>query len=258
MNLIENGIEKVRVFELPGGIGENGEAVAVPRLALVKWRSSLSDKFYQVYVNGKYSGSTLQPSQRQMVVQVPSSLDVPVKIEVFAVEAEDFDTDFSDETEVTPVESGRVKISLLRQQSLPFGSTAEIYFDNGTGEIDYDNPLTGEPIGIWPAWQDKCGFGMSRFGASDFGYDSSAAVGFGKGVFGRGQFGLDADAIEWASPFLQVGVYKFGVKISDAAGNESSASESDEVTVTPAARATENLDILSFDRQTNQLILSVS
>ena len=99
---------------------------------------------------------------------------------------------------------------------------------------------------------------MSRFGASDFGYDSAAAVGSGKGSFGHGQFGLDADTFEWVSPPIQAGVYKFAVKITDEVGNESSGSVTSQVTVTPAAIPAEQVSISSFDKQTNQLVLSVS
>ena len=139
---------------------------------------------------------------------------------------------------------------------MAIGSVAEVYFDNGTGEIDYDNALTDLPIQIWPAWQDKAGFGMSRFGAGDFGYDWAAGVGFGVGGFGREQFGLDADTFEWLSESLPAGVYKFAVKVTNEAGNESS-SESDQVTVTPAARPAEEVTTFSFDKQTNQLVLNI-
>ncbi len=258
MSLINGGIEKLRAFELPFGIWADGVIAAEPRTVLVKWRSSWSDKFYQVYVNGQYAGSTLETGQREMIVQVPTSLEAPVRIEVFAVEAKGIYRDFSEEVEFLPADSGRVKISLLRSQNLPIDSAIQIYFDNGTGEIDYENSLTVLPIRVWPMWQDKAGFGMSRFGVSDFGYDSSAAVGFGKGVFGRGEFGLDADTIEWLSPSLQAGVYKFTVKVTDRAGNQSSGSETGSVTVVPAARPAERVSISSFDKQTNQLVLSVS
>ena len=85
MALISSGIEKVRAFELAGGIWEDGKSVAAPRIALVKWRSSWTDKFYQIYVGGQYAGATLETEQRQMVVQIPTSLETPVRIEVFAV-----------------------------------------------------------------------------------------------------------------------------------------------------------------------------
>ena len=257
MALISSGIDRLRAFELPGGIWADGRSVATPRIALVRWHSSLCDKLYQDYVNSRYAGATIDSQQRQMLVHLPTLLEAPVRIDVFAVEADQANTDFSNEFDLSPHQTGRVRITLLRGQNLPIGSTAQIYFDNGTGEIDYDNPLSDLPIWIWPAWQDKAGFGMSGFGATDFGYDSAAAVGFEKGSFGRGQFGLDADTIEWMSQYLQAGVYKFGVRITDKGGNESS-SETGQVTVTPAARPAEQLNVSSFDKQTNQLVLSMS
>ena len=258
MALISSGIENVRVFELPCGIWADGEYVGGPRTAFVKWRSVWADKFYHIYVNGQYAGATVDSQQRKMIVQIPTSLESPVRIEVFAIEAEQASTDFSGEIASSIGQSGRVKINMLRSQSLPIGATAQIYFDNGTGEIDYDKVLNDSPIRIWPARQDKAGFGMSRFGASDFGYDSAAAVGFGKGDFGRGQFGLDADTFEWISPALRAGIFKFAVKVANEAGNESSSSETGQVTVTPAARPAEQLSISSFDKQANQLVLGIS
>lgn len=258
MELIKSGIEVVRALELPGGIRADGEYVGVPRAALVKWRSCLAGKFYQVYVNGRYAGSTSDDEQRQMIVQVPTSLEGAVRIEVFAVEAEDADTDLGGQIAPLQADNGRVRIVMLRSQNLPIDATAEVYFDRGTGEIDYSEPLSERPIRIWAARQDKAGFGMSRFGRGDFGYDSAAAVGFGKGSFGNGHFGLDADEIEWVSPSLLAGVYKFAVRVCDAAGHESLSSESGEVVVIPGARPGEHVSVCSFDKETNELVLSVS
>ena len=257
MALISSGIDCVRTFELPGGIWAGGEYVETTRAALVKWRSGLNDVFYQVYVNGQYAGVTVDTHQREIVVPLPTSLESPVRVEVFAVKPEDAHIDFSDEIGQAAVDSGRVSISLLRSQNLPPGATAIVYFDGGTGEIDYDVPLSDLPIRVWPGWQDKAGLGMSGFGAGDFGYDSAAAVGFARGSFGNGQFGLDADTIEWTSPVLTAGVYKFAVKVIDGRGNASTGSETGPITVTPAARPAEKVSISSFDKQTNQLILDV-
>ena len=260
MKLISEGIEKVRAFELPAGIWANGECIETPKAALVKWtdKTNQGNMFYQVYVNSQYAGSTIDSRQRQMIVPVPSSFESAVRIEVFAVEADDAHADLSNELDSPIATSERVRISLLRSQNLSIDATAEIYYDNGTGTVDYYQPLSDRSIRIWPAWQDKAGFGMSRFGVGDFGYDSAGAVGFGKGSFGQGQFGLDADTIEWMSPPLAAGVYKFGVKITDGAGNKSSASETEPITVIPAARPAEQVSIYSFDKQTNELVLSVS
>jgi hypothetical protein len=256
MALISSGIDRIRVFELPGGFWKNGKAVAVPRVASVEWRSCWADKFYQVYINGQYAGVTLDTEQRQMVVQIPFC-DTVVQIEIFAVEPAEGHTDFSSEVDEGGGRGGRVEISFLRGQNLPVGSAAQVYFNGGSGEIDYGNPINHSPVRIWPARQDKSGLGMSRFGLGDFGYDSAAAVGFGKGNFGRGQFGLDADTIKWVSRFLEKGVYKFAVKVADEAGNESIGDETGEVMVSPAPRPAVDVDVFSFNKQTNELVLSV-
>jgi hypothetical protein len=257
MSLISDGILSLRAFALPAGIRADGRYAGAPRVSLVQWHSTWTGRLHQVYVNGRYAGTTLDDQQRQMVVPIPTSPDSPVRIEVFAVEPQDADTDFSSELIRPPAGSGRVKLSLLAGQNLPVGATANIYFDNGTGEIDYDHPLTDSPIRIWPAWQDKAGFAMGGFGLGDFGYDSAAAVGFGKGAFGHGQLGLDADTIEWTSPPLPAGAYRFGVKVTHKSGTQTSTSETQPITVTPAAKPAEGLSISSFDEQTNQLILAV-
>lgn len=258
MALISSGVENVRVFELPCGIWSDGGQVVSSHTALVKWRSVWVDKLYQIYVNGQYAGTTVDSQQKEMIVQMPTSLGSPVRIEVFAVDAEQAATDFSSEIEPSFGHSGRVRISMLRGQSLPIGATAQVYFDKGTGEIDYDKVLNYSPIRIWPARQDKAGFGMSKFAVGDFGYDSAAAAGFGKGSFAHDKFGLDADKFEWTSPALCAGVYKFAVNVVDEAGNESSSSETGQVTVTPAARPAEHISISSFDKQENHLVLAIS
>jgi len=257
MALISDGIELVRALELPCGIRADGNYVGTPRAALVRWRSRLDEVLYQVYVNGQYAGATVDKQQREMIVGLPTSPESPVRIEVFAVQPEQAHIDFSSEIRQPPVDNGRVRIRLLRSQSLPVGATAVVYFDGGTGEIDYQTPVSNLPIRIWPGWQDKAGFGMSKFGISDFGYDSAAAAGFGKGSFGNGQFGLDADTIEWVSPVLTAGVYKLAVKVLDDRGNASGGSETEPITVTPAARPAEKVSISSFDKQTNQLALKI-
>ncbi len=258
MALVSSGINKVRAFELPAGIWADGGVVAASRSILVKWQSSWSDKFYQVYVNDQFAGATVDSQQRQMMIQIRSSLQSPVRIEVFAVEADEANIDFSSSLDSSIGDSGRVAISMLRDQDLPAGAMIEVYSNNGSGDVDYNQPITDMPIEVWPCWQDKAGFGMGGFSDSDFGYDSAAAVGFGKGIFGRGWFGSDADAVEWESEQLAAGVYKFGVKVIDEAGNVSSSTETSEITVIPAPSPAADLEVDSFDKQTNELVLSVS
>lgn len=258
MGLVSEGIKLVRACELPGGIREDGGFFGAPRVAIVEWSAdaTVSDKLFQVYVNGHYAGTTVDADQRQMVVSLPASLETAVRIEVFAVEQNEAHRDFSDELD-RRVCNGRVRLSLLRSQELPSSATAQVYFDNGTGTVNYDEPLSDEPIRIWAAWQDKAGFGMSCFGAGDFGFDGAAAVGFGRGSFGIAQFGLDADVIEWVSPPLADGVYKFGVKVTDERGNTSSGVEVGPMTVMRAARPVDGLGISQYDESSGQLVLVI-
>jgi len=257
MGLISSGIEKVRVFEVPAGIWSDGRVLASPRAALVEWSSSLSGKFFQVYANGRYAGTTIDCEQRRMLVQVPSEPGRAVRIEVFAVEPEEAYVDLSDEPGLSQSGSGRVRIVFVRTEDLPVDGTVEVYFDNGSGVIDYGEPLGDSPVRLWRARQEKGGFGLSEFGVSDFGYDCSAGIGFGRGSFGSNWFGIDAEMVEWTSEPLAAGVYRFGVKVFDGKGNESGSVETGEVTVVPWAKPAELLEVFSFDGQRNQLVLSV-
>ena len=136
MGLISEAISCVRAIELACGIWLDGESVASPRTALVRWCSSWTDKLYQIYVNGKFAGATVDNSQRQMVVHLPSFGQSAVRIEVFAVAADEADRDFSGETGDFGGDTGRVKISFLRSQQLAVDARADIYSDNGRGQID--------------------------------------------------------------------------------------------------------------------------
>lgn len=259
MVLISSGIIRVRAFDLPCGISADGSYFGAPRTALVTWGASdqLSDKLFQVYVNGRFAGATVDPQQRKMIVPLGVSTETAARIEVFAVEPGYAHRDLSFELEPHIGQSGRVRIVLLRDQGLAADAVADIYFDGGTGTVNYDEPLNESPIRIWNNCEDKAGFGMSRFGNSDFGYDGSAAVGFGRGIFGNEPFGFGADTIEWVSPVLADGVYKFGIIVRDVYGNQSVANESDSVTVTRAARPTCGLTIAEYDPQKGSLALNI-
>jgi hypothetical protein len=257
MSFVRDGIDRVRVLVLPDGVADDGRGAAVSRSALVTWRSCHSAKLHQAYINGRFAGATVDVEQRRLVIQSPCSPESAVRVEVVAVESAEADIDFAGQLGQAVVNDGRVRLTLLRSQTLPAGATINIYRDNGTGEIDYTVPLNPSPIAVWPCTQDKAGFGMARFGAGDFGYDAAASIGFGSGVFGLAEFGLDADLIEWISPALPAGKYRFGTKVSDALGNESPVSETDPITVVPAPKPVEELDVATFDLPTSQLTLRV-
>ena len=257
MPFYRDGIENVRALALPEAVSADGTGSALSCAALATWRSSHAGRLHQVYVNGCLAGTTLDTRQRRLVVQAPASFHAAVRVEVVAIDPRDAHTDFAGELDPSPT-GGRVRFGILRSQTLPIGAKADVYSDNGSGETDYGRPLNASPIPIWPCVQDKAGFGMAHFGAGDFGYDAAASVGFGKGSFGHGQFGLNADTIEWISSPLPLGRYRFAVKVIDADGNESTATETNPIAVVPGPKPAAALSITAFDPHTNQLTLHVS
>lgn len=114
--------------------------------------------------------------------------------------------------------TNRVRLIIIREMGAPCRARVRIFWDQGTGQLDYQTPITRYPLKLWTAWQDKGGFGMSRFGHCDFGFDSAAAPGFGRGRFGFGEHGWDAFAFEWISPELASGTHRFAVEVEDRRG----------------------------------------
>ena len=231
MSIQRTGIDNVRVIVLPDAVRPFGDGVTFSHAVLVSWQSSLEGLLYQVYINGRFAGVTNDPSERQLVIQTPSFPPTTMRVEVIAVGPHEAHYDFSGQIDISAVDVRRIGLTILRSQSLPAGAAINIYGDNGSGTIDYDTPVNKDPILVWPCWQDKAGFGMARFGSGDFGYDAAAAVGFGKGLFGCGQLGLDAGAIEWVSPVLSDGDYRFGVVVYDNEGNAGQAAETAPITL---------------------------
>ncbi len=226
-----------------------------PFSVLVKWKSGYRDKLHQVYVNGKLLLATSHSGQREGLMSVPEFHNSYLRITVIAV---DYDSAFIDYSGF--LERGaksRITLRLPRLMSLPINGRFNIYSNNGVGEVDYTEPINGLPVHIWPVDEDKPGYGMSVFGGSDFGFDSSAASGFGAGAFGLGEFGYDAGCIEWQSPELPNGRYRFAVKVENAHGIEGPAgTESGEIIVTGNYNGTERLEFDSYDADSNVLCLT--
>ena len=258
MTLLSEGISNLRAFTIPAGIWADGTVTENVSSVLIKWRSSWLDKPHQIYVNGRLAAVTIDCEQREITAPVPSSEQTAVRIEVFATETENAHIDQSDNLNLASAQQGRVQIDFAKTHNLPRRATVDYYYDSGNGNIDYDNPLNVLPIPIWPGHQDNTGFGLSSFGKSDFGFDSSASVGFGKGNFGFGQFGFDACLMNWQSSQLAAGKYKFGIKVTDSFGNIDNAStETAQLTIIPPAKPAAKLSISTFDKSINQLILKI-
>ena len=256
MGLVSSGIDRVRVYALEAGVRADGSSASEPFGALVKWWSEHEDKLHQIYVNGELAGVTTDSRQRGMIVPIRSAWSSAVRIEVFAVEPSEVNVNFGDEL-TSRQQAGRIRLSWLRSMALPFEGTMQVYSDGASGEIDYDKPASKEDIELWPSWQDKFGFGLGQFGEGDFGYDGSAAIGFGQGAFGEGEFGFDADEINWVSGELETGRHKFAVKVTDRFGQVSDAQETGHLTVIRTATPADRLEVESYDKAEDRLVLGV-
>ena len=257
MGLISDGIEKVTAYRVPVGISEAGEGVAEPGAAIVRWHSRWNDKLHQVYVNGKFCGTSCWPAQRQMLVPVAG--EGPFVVQVVAVDPAEWDKDFSGELQALPPATGdRAVLAWPRWPSYALGDYAHVCGDGGSGTIDYDNPLTDEPIELWPEPLRRWGFGTDAFGRGDFGYSSNAAPGLGAGGFGFGPFGCDAELIRWRSEPLEDGQYLFAVRLFDRCGNADGGSileKQIDIVGVPSQPTSLQLD---YDCDENRLTLSWS
>jgi len=255
MALISSDVEKVRAYALSVSVGADGNVINEPLSVLVSWQSEYDDKLYQIYINGKLCGFTEDVNERQVVVPFRSSWQSSICIEVFAVIPLQAINDYSNEVEFAG--GSRVRLRWIRKAAVPLGAVANIFSNGGSGEIDYQDPVE-EGLPYWGVWQDKWGFGLSCFGASDFGYDGAGAAGFGRECFGGGEFGFDAEDIEWESCELKAGEYQFGIKIRGKDGIfEEEASETGTVTVLPGAKGGEYLTVTSYGMSSNLLTLSI-
>ena len=255
MALISSGVERVRAYALSVGVGADGNVINEPLSVLVRWQSEYDDKLYQIYINGKLCAFTEDVNERQAVVPFRSSWQSSICIEVFAVEPWQVINDYSSEVEFAG--GSRVRLRWIRKATVPPGAVADIFSNGGSGEIDYQEPIE-EGLPYWDVRQDKWGFGLSCFGASDFGYDGAGAAGFGRGCFGEGEFGFDAEETEWDSCELKAGEYQFGIKIRGKDGIvEEQASETETIMVLPGAKGTDHLSVSSYDMSSNLLTLSI-
>ncbi|KPK76405.1 MAG: hypothetical protein AMJ79_06715 [Phycisphaerae bacterium SM23_30] len=248
-------INKVRATVFPAGQLRDGTAVVLPGLILLSWQSKLTDKLFQVYVNGKLAGLSSHPKQRELVVQYDHTH--PTGIEVIWVEAEDRYVDYSRQsTGWRETDGSHAVLCFHRRGSIPLGSEAQLYWNAGQGDIDYSEPISRQSV--WADAADKWGWGLDSFGVGDFGNSGTGAIGWGRGDFGEGEFGFDADIITFESEPLTGGTYKFAIRLSDAWGSlDQGEIIQTEIHIDPLPIGP-ILDMESYDNQTDTLFLNIN
>ena len=173
-------ISRVRAMGFPAGTQGGAEMVSLPGLVMVSWRSEETDKLFQVYVNGRWSGATAHPRQRKLLVEYEHSHTTA--IEVVGVQPNEKNVNFADELAgFTEADGCHAVIHWPRRGVLPLGSRVMVYGDGESGQIDYGEPLV--TMEVWAGVAEKWGYGLDGFGKGDFGYSGTGALGWGRGSF---------------------------------------------------------------------------
>lgn len=177
---------------------------------VVRWTTTApAGTTYQVYVGRKlaWSGRSLQAT-----VPTPQA---KTRIDVGAVGPGEAGTDFAASLDPAPLNR-----AVLRW-------TGGTYLDpSGEGDVAgfrvYGEPSPGDGINY-----DK------PIGDLPIGGDGVYFDGYGLGGYGEGGYGLASSSFSWTSPPLRGGVWRFGVRAYDKAGNEAAAVETTVVIAAP-------------------------
>jgi len=249
------GIDKVRAMVFPAGQLCDGQIVPLPGLVLLRWRSDEADKLFQIYVNGNLAGVTSHFQQRTLLVQCDT--DHPAAIEIVSMDCQNRYEDYSEELDGFKNSDGsHVVLTWPRRGVLPLDSIAYVYWNGGSGQIDYSEPLATQTI--WNDPVEKWGWGLDGFGRGDFGYSGTGAAGWGCGSFAEGEFGFDAEVMCFESESLTLGEYKFAIGLADAQDNiEQEEISVEEFFIDPLPVAP-GLAVESYDEQSDQLVLEIS
>lgn len=145
--------------------------------------------------------------------------------------------------------NGRIDIEVPALPGVEPGTVAEAWAGlTGGGGPDYGGAAVNNvPAPLFPDGVGVPGFGAGPFGVS-FGHDGGRSPGFGRGVFGY-YFGAGVDRAAIAARNLSDGEWTVGVKLSDPAGNQSSATEATATVAAapdaPASLSADALDVAS-------------
>lgn len=254
MGFSTNNISNVKAMAFPLGINGNGDMIEMPGLILVTWDSYATDTLFQTYVDGELSGVTSVLYQRKLLVQYEHTHTAA--IEVIAVDPEDMNVDYANELDgFIDIDGSHVLISWPKRGVLPLGSKAKVYWNSGSGEIDYNQALTTQTV--WQMVCEKWGWGLDAMGRGDFGFSGTGAPGCGRGSFGKGEFGFDAELQSFQSESLSTGTYQFAVRLSDAFDNHIAQNDvTCQISVDSLPNAA-TLAIESYDEQLDSLSLNI-
>ena len=204
-NAIHNATQQV--FQLVLARAVDAPELQHGRLIHLLWRSpQQAERLVQFYVNDQLYGYSLSIMQREAWLVVDHSRHV--QIELLAVEPASVTIDLRDAL-VGPTPSTRpgVGLSVLRDLSLPVGTTLGVSVDSGSPER----------IPLFSPGDARGGFG-AVFGEGGFGYDTATGPGLGLGELGYGPLGSDGDVLRWQDETLATGSHTITLSLEDSTG----------------------------------------
>jgi len=140
------------------------------------------------------------------------------------------------------------------------GDYAILHGNGGSGDVDWDNPLSQAEYALFPNGAGLYGFGRAPFGHHRFGRGHSMrCAGFGHVPFGKGPFGHGTGIVDAVSEVSECGTYKYGLACYDSLGNaHEGVPEETELEVHIAPDAPTGLVKNSYDQEADVLILDAA
>lgn len=140
------------------------------------------------------------------------------------------------------------------------GDYAQLCWDAGTGTVDYDNPVTGEKLPLFPNRCGIHGYGRIPYGMGPYGHAVSIGTpGYARMPYGRAPYGHPTCLLQARTRVAACGTYKFAFAVFDAAGNPHAGSPGEvSVVVHTAPEKPVGLKKTSYNPATNLLVLAVN
>jgi hypothetical protein len=140
------------------------------------------------------------------------------------------------------------------------GDYAKLFWDSGTGTIDYDAPVDNRLYELFPDGAGIYGFGHALWGHFRWGHaQSRRAPGFGHLSWGRFPWGHGSGVVVASHVVSACGTYKYALKIYDSTGNAQSGSPAEaSIAVHTAPPKPAGLKKETYNKTTDVLTLEVA
>jgi len=188
----------------------------------VTFSTTYGDKYHQVYVAYVLTAISSEVGQTTIDLWVRGD---HTDVRVIAVDSENRLTDYSSEVFPTTPRRARRPINWPIEGTTPWLSWLNFFANDGSGTVDFDAPINILPM-----------FMLGTYGSS---YPPGATR-------------------EWMSGLFNDGVYSFGAKVLDAAGNPSESTKDYCVFVTAYPDVSESFQVDSYDSTSDLITLSWS